>query len=134
VPVLVTKLPPVPLFLIGSLIMAVARLGIAASVTVLHVSLADLLVGIGSAICATVGSSLLAQVCDPTQIGLAMGLSESAQGLAGVVTPALAGMLYEAYGSSSPGVSASVCCIVAALVLVVAMPWKFGAQLEKKAV
>jgi len=93
--------------------MFLARLGIALSITVPHILIADLLVAIGSAIVGTTGSSLLSETGSPGQSGFLMGLSESAQSLAGVVTPAVGGYLYEHYGSSAPGYGSAFCCVLA---------------------
>ena len=113
VPPLVARYPSRFLFMAGLCIMALARLGLGLARTVPQVLLADFFVALGSSVVGTTGSSLLAEVGPAQETGLRMGLSESAQSLAGVATPALAGYLYEQYGNSAPGFSAAAFCMVA---------------------
>ena len=58
----------------------------------------------------------------PEHTGFLLGMSESAQALAGVASPAFAGFLYEAYGSSAPCLAASLCCVLAAIVFATLVP------------
>ena len=58
----------------------------------------------------------------PEHTGFLLGMSESAQALAGVASPAFAGFLYEAYGSSAPCLAASMCCVLAAIVFATLVP------------
>ena len=77
----------------------------------------------------TTGSSLLAEVGAPEETGLRMGLSESAQSLAGVLTPAVAGYLYERYGNSAPGFGAATFCVLALALFTALVPPRLGASL-----
>jgi len=121
VPEAVKHFRPRPLFLGSMLLLALARVGLAVASTVPHVLLADLLVAIGSSLTGAVGITLLAETSEANS-GFLMGLSESAQSLAGVATPALAGFLYEHYGNSAPGWISALCCLAAALVYVIVAP------------
>eukprot|EP00658_Telonema_sp_P-2_P005407 TRINITY_DN12018_c0_g1_i1.p1 TRINITY_DN12018_c0_g1~~TRINITY_DN12018_c0_g1_i1.p1 ORF type:complete len:118 (-),score=19.39 TRINITY_DN12018_c0_g1_i1:132-485(-) len=86
--------------------------------SVLQFLAADLFIAVGSSICSAVGSSLLADAGEPEYTGVLMGLSESAQALAGVLAPTVGGYLYEYHGNASPGWVSSLLCLIAVGVFV----------------
>jgi len=122
VPPLARRFATWPLFFSGVLTLGISRIALALAQTVPQTLCADVLVAVGSAICGSTGTSLLADAAGPEHTGFLLGMSESAQALAGVASPAFAGFLYEAYGSSAPCLAASMCCVLAAIVFATLVP------------
>jgi len=75
--------------------------------------LADLLVAIGAGMCNVCGVVLLGKAAPAERVGAFMGVSESAQGLAGTIFPAIGGYLHQHYGDWAPGALSGVLCCLA---------------------
>lgn len=104
-------------FLLGCVVMCVARLGIAAAPTLALVLAADLLVALGSGLVSSSGKSMLSDLVPPSRRGLVLGAGGSVETAAGVIAPAIAGWLFQKIGDFAPAAFAALVCAAAALVV-----------------
>lgn len=80
------------------------------------------LVGLGSALAGATLSSFITTLVDPTEVGVATGLTQSAGALGRVVGPVVAGAVFDAVAPSAPYVIGAVCVALSLWVLVGSRP------------
>ena len=80
------------------------------------------LVGLGSALAGATLSSFITTLVDPTEVGVATGLTQSAGALGRVIGPVVAGAVFDAVAPSAPYVIGAVCVALSLWVLVVSRP------------
>ena len=92
---------------------------------------ANVPVAVGGALSGTLVASLHAREAPPQHLGYVLGLSESADGLAGIVAPAVAGRLLEMVAPTAPAITAG-CVSVGALVLAAGVLGVSGVAREER--
>eukprot|EP00928_Gymnodinium_smaydae_P033097 TRINITY_DN23807_c0_g1_i2.p1 TRINITY_DN23807_c0_g1~~TRINITY_DN23807_c0_g1_i2.p1 ORF type:complete len:426 (+),score=43.89 TRINITY_DN23807_c0_g1_i2:51-1328(+) len=108
-------------FVVGCVLLCLARLGISAAPRIVLVLVCDLFVALGDGLVSSSGTTLLSNSVSASQHGLILGASGSIEIAAGVLAPVLSGWLFQNIGDFAPAAVAALACAIAAVMVTSAM-------------
>ena len=112
-PLLMRLTSEMSLFTSGAVVPACGRFTLAFSYSLPTMMCGQVMVATGGALLNTLGTAFMSKNAPPGSLGVLLGLSESVNGLAGVVAPVFGGMLFEYAGSSAPACTAGLLSVCA---------------------